>query len=100
MRCPRGSSHNIFGGQLFGQAHESIDFAIRLSRHFGAGLLDERNVLLGAFGEDFVVARLNGGSVDEFATDGDRAGTGAEEVGGGVEIDASGGVHLNVGRGL
>ena len=67
-----------------------------LGGHFGASLLDEGDVLAGALGEDFVVPGFDRGGVDEFSADGDRAGSSAEEVGSGLEIDAAGGVHFNV----
>jgi len=76
------------------------DLGDRLSGgEFGAGLADDGEVLAGAFSEDFELAFLDGFGVDEFAADGDRAGAGAEEVGGGVEVDAAGGIHFDVGEG-
>ena len=62
-----------------------------LGGHFSAGLLDQRDVLAGAFDEDFVLAFPDGLGIDQFAANGYRAGTGAEEVGSGIEIDAAGG---------
>lgn len=67
-----------------------------LGGHFSAGLLDQRNVLAGALDEDFVLAILDGLGIDQFAAHGDRAGTGAEEVGSGIEIDSAGWCHFDL----